>query len=467
MEAKAKPGDLRWPVALSSAAVVMSFILATLLGEFRTALGDNPAVEIASTISPTIEQLASLAAHAHDVETAVGALVVGCPDAECGPGARLLGESREVGSGVRSYVASSSVHLTVGQRRALTNAHDRAQAATASVLEALASGSRSLAQRLASGPFRAAIDGEEHELSNAVQAEARFARLRAGEISETRRKRVILVIVLDSVSVATAVLLTWLALGAAVAQQRLQRARAEELEMFAGRVAHDIITPVAAAALAASASLRDPDNLAGCQKALGRVVRCLRRAREISDALLEFARAGARPRPGDTALVRGAIEEAVADVEDDARAERIEIVATSVFSGAVACSSGALASILGNLLRNAIKYMGDGSVRRICVRAFWSDHRIRFEVEDSGPGLPEELTATAFEPFIRGEGAVGHGVGLGLATVKRLVDTHRGVVGVSKGAGGGCKVWFELPEGNPLRLPRTPTPSAAVSPTSH
>ncbi len=68
---------------------------------------------------------------------------------------------------------------------------------------------------------------------------------------------------------------------------------------------------------------------------------------------------------------------------------------------------------------------------------------VRFEIEDTGPGVPPALADRVFERHVRGERSSG--LGLGLATVKRLVETHRGRLGVRSSPGRGSCFWVELP----------------------
>src|SRR5207237_6582985 len=77
--------------------------------------------------------------------------------------------------------------------------------------------------------------------------------------------------------------------------QRLAERKAEELEQFAGRVAHDILSPLSAVALALGVAQKSAPNAA---EALSRGTSSLNRVRRIVDGLLGFARAGARPEPG-------------------------------------------------------------------------------------------------------------------------------------------------------------------------
>jgi signal transduction histidine kinase len=63
-------------------------------------------------------------------------------------------------------------------------------------------------------------------------------------------------------------------------------------------------------------------------------------------------------------------------------------------------------------------------------------------VTDNGPGIPENLRARLFEPFVTGR--VG-GTGLGLAIVQRAVDAHRGLVLVDSAPGRGTTFTVYLP----------------------
>lgn len=110
-----------------------------------------------------------------------------------------------------------------------------------------------------------------------------------------------------------------------------------------------------------------------------------------------------------------------------------------------------------NLAYNAIKYIGDGPVRHIEVRVLDKGASVRVEVEDTGPGLPPDLEANVFEPYVRGRATNQPGLGLGLATVKRMAESHGGSVGVRSTVGQGCTFWFELPKA---------TTAAATSPIS-
>jgi signal transduction histidine kinase len=111
----------------------------------------------------------------------------------------------------------------------------------------------------------------------------------------------------------------------------------------------------------------------------------------------------------------------------------------------VACAGGVLISLISNLVRNAIKYMGYASERRIAVRIIDAGTRVRVEVVETGPGIPPGIEAKIFEPYVRAPGVVQPGIGL-LATVKRMADAHGGAVGLRSSAGRGCLFWFELPK---------------------
>jgi signal transduction histidine kinase len=101
-------------------------------------------------------------------------------------------------------------------------------------------------------------------------------------------------------------------------------------------------------------------------------------------------------------------------------------------------------SLVSNLVRNAIKYMGDAATRRITVHASAKGDEVRTEVSDTGPGVPEEKVASLFDAYFRADRGK-EGLGLGLATVKKLAEGHNGRVGVTTAIGRGSSFWFVLP----------------------
>jgi signal transduction histidine kinase len=109
--------------------------------------------------------------------------------------------------------------------------------------------------------------------------------------------------------------------------------------------------------------------------------------------------------------------------------------------------------VLMNLLSNAVKFTADGCVR---IRAIENrpEGQLRFEIEDTGVGVPVEKRNAVFEKFVRHDPKALRGVtgsGLGLAIAKRLVEMMNGEIGLEAGPQGkGSIAWFTLPLAAPL-----------------
>jgi signal transduction histidine kinase len=168
----------------------------------------------------------------------------------------------------------------------------------------------------------------------------------------------------------------------------------------------------------------------------------------IIDGLLEFARAGANPAPNARADLKEILDEVIAEVQPTADLGGVELRAEPFPPTAVACTAGALTSVLSNLLGNAVKYVGEGRrlPRRVAVRVESRNDLVRVEIEDNGPGLPPNSEKRAFEAFQRLTSTNTPGIGLGLATVKRIVEAYKGHLGVRSVPDEGCTFWFELPK---------------------
>jgi signal transduction histidine kinase len=88
--------------------------------------------------------------------------------------------------------------------------------------------------------------------------------------------------------------------------------------------------------------------------------------------------------------------------------------------------AGELNQVWTNLIDNAVDAMGESGTLRVATRV--EDGEVVIEIADTGPGMPPDVAAHAFEPFYTTKD-VGKGTGLGLDIARRIiVERHRGQI---------------------------------------
>lgn len=99
--------------------------------------------------------------------------------------------------------------------------------------------------------------------------------------------------------------------------------------------------------------------------------------------------------------------------------------------------------VFANLLSNALRHTPEGG--RVTLSARVEEAAVRFEVADTGPGIPEENLSEVFQRFWRGSAGTRGGSGIGLTISQGIVEAHGGRIGVESPPGGGARFHFTLP----------------------
>ena len=239
------------------------------------------------------------------------------------------------------------------------------------------------------------------------------------------------------------------------AEQELERAlvelrRADEIkDAFLTAVSHDLRTPLSTI-LGNAITLEHGDELGlspdDRRELLHTLASKARRLTDLITDLLDMDR-----------LSRGAIEPRFAPDEigslvarlvrdTDALGERR--VELDVWPVVAVVDRAMVERIIENLLVNAAKHTPVSAT--VWVRVRPRGPGVELVVEDDGPGVPEPIRETLFQPFERGPTANPHapGVGLGLSLVARFAELHGGRAWVEERSGGGASFHVVLASGN-------------------
>jgi PAS domain S-box-containing protein len=247
-------------------------------------------------------------------------------------------------------------------------------------------------------------------------------------------------------------------------EEKLQQAeRMATVGRLAAGVAHELNNPLAYLGLILGQISREAPRLAAEPHRLAEVMDLLAEASTGVERMTEIVRdlrvfSREKPQAG-VADVRRVLDSAIKMAENEIR-HRARLVVACEPLPLVAASEARLGQVFLNLLVNAAQALpeGDHDRHEIRVEARAAAERVVVSVSDTGEGIPPEIRARLFEPYVTGKPGVG--TGLGLSICHGIVTALGGEIGVESTVGKGTTIRVALPVAAGEVASRPPSSSA-------
>lgn len=235
--------------------------------------------------------------------------------------------------------------------------------------------------------------------------------------------------------------------------------RFENLNRYVGLISHDLQAPTRRLLSFVDLLRGDVDDAIASESrdqvrsGLDAIERSARHLLRLTTELLQYARLGSQPMPLQIVDAQ-AVLDGVLEQLDQQIAESDAVIEVTGSLPPVIAAPTFLGVVFQNLLQNGLKYRGEAPPR-ITVATATDEQGVRIEVRDNGIGIAPELRSAVFQPFRRlGPGDLEHS-GLGLATVRDIVERFGGTISVTAGAVG---------EGSTFTLILRPAPADPLNP---
>jgi PAS domain S-box-containing protein len=241
--------------------------------------------------------------------------------------------------------------------------------------------------------------------------------------------------------------------GATIILQDVTRLRRfDELKNdLVATVAHEFRTPLTSLRMAVHLCLEGVVGPLGEKQAdlLQAAREDCERLQSIIDDLLDLARLSAgRVEMRKVALsVQNLVEGSIAELRSIAEQRQVSLSAelSPLSPDKIVADPERLGLVFANLISNAIRHTPAGGSVTVRALETKSGAAIRFEVRDTGEGIPVEYQREIFHKFFRVPGSAGGAAGLGLSIAKEIVEAHSGEIGVDSQPAAGSTFHFTIP----------------------
>lgn len=219
----------------------------------------------------------------------------------------------------------------------------------------------------------------------------------------------------------------------------------EFYDLFIRRIVHDMRNPLAAI-IGHASNLRyaNPSTPDEWRKSANTIETEAQRLSRLVDSMLFDARLSYVPLQLDVIDAADVIEESLYTVEESAVAQgKILQVHLPQQDIPLYVDRDLIVRAIENLIDNSIKYTGDSG--KISIRLQLQEEQVRIQIQDNGVGIPSDyLPDKIFEPLVRATSQKG-GSGLGLSTVKKIIEMHHGRIDVESKVEQGTLMTVILP----------------------
>jgi two-component system NtrC family sensor kinase len=213
-------------------------------------------------------------------------------------------------------------------------------------------------------------------------------------------------------------------------EKLLQKEKLSAVGSAVGMVMHDLRSPIKN--IRVITSLMREDGLGS--ELLDMIDQSAEQASEIFDDFLDFI--GQTPVKKYPVDLNKIVDEAVKQAETSEGRQHIQLLKDIPEFLMVPGDESKLRRSLVNLVNNAIDALHDHKVTgpKVSISAVLQpQNKVLIQVSDNGPGIPQEITKTLFEPFVTSQ--KNKGTGLGLAIVKQYIAAHGGEISVENDPG--------------------------------
>ncbi|OGI39747.1 MAG: hypothetical protein A2140_01140 [Candidatus Muproteobacteria bacterium RBG_16_62_13] len=228
---------------------------------------------------------------------------------------------------------------------------------------------------------------------------------------------------------------------------RLQELMTSQRQLLSD-VSHELRSPLARLHVALGLARQRAEGRA--DEEMDRIEREAERLNDLIGQLLSLARLESGiSKPGREPVdLTGLLSGVIADANYEARTSQRRVEFSAPAAVMAEGNGDLLQSAFENIVRNAVHHTAEGTAVTVALERDPSGSGWRVTVQDHGPGVPDDMLAKLFEPFVRVGDArdrASGGYGLGLAIARRAILAHGGEIRAGNSPRGGLRIEVRLP----------------------